>query len=173
MKFSKIKKNLNQSHGFSLIEVVLSLALTGLVFLSIYSLYAVTLRYDTESRYEVIASNLAQEGAEIIRNIRDDNFLNEEAINYQLSQGSCQPFFSGEDPSCDSSSRIEAVEIIDDHYENCQTTCSTKTPFKRVCNIYTANVSEIKFSCTVSWESFAINSERSIVVEGYLTNWQD
>jgi Tfp pilus assembly protein PilV len=67
---------LSESRGFTIIEVliagfVLSVGLTGIM-----SLFASSIRYTQNSRDHIIASELAEEGLELVRNIRDTNFAN-------------------------------------------------------------------------------------------------
>ena len=68
--------------GFTLMEVIVALgviiaALVGVMTLVTFSVSSIRV---TKSR--IIASNLAQEGLEIVRNIRDNNWL-----NYKRSAG--------------------------------------------------------------------------------------
>lgn len=60
--------------GFTLIEVMVSVAIITLV--SIGVIFGITLNLNTASRIKnsLIAANLAQEGLEIVRNIRDNDW---------------------------------------------------------------------------------------------------
>lgn len=59
--------------GFSIAEVVLSsfLLTTGMV--TIMSLFSLSHRSSSDSRDVIIATQLAQEGVELVRNVRDNN----------------------------------------------------------------------------------------------------
>lgn len=61
--------------GYTLLEVVLVMAFVSISFMSLYGIFAKTIQGDTESRNEIIASNLAQECIERVRNCRDNQVL--------------------------------------------------------------------------------------------------
>ena len=164
------KTNKNQS-GFSLIEILIVTVITTVVFTVIYSFYSATIKQNVEARYEMIASNLAQEGIEIIRNVRDENVLENEYINKGLS-GTCYPKIdSGGDTSCDSSGDNK-VYIVDSWYVN--SSSGTATPFSRICEI-SGDDKEKEFvaTCMVSWDSF-VNAGilRKVEAKAFLTDWQ-
>ncbi len=84
--------------GFSIAEVVLSgfLLTTGIV--SVMSLYTVSHRSSFDTRNMITAAELAQEGVEIARNIRDNNTAYR-ADNWETGDncrgsivGNCDPF---------------------------------------------------------------------------------
>lgn len=78
--FKLKNKNLNPSvaRAFSIGEVMLSVFILGVTMLTILSLYASGLRDFQDERDTVIASVLAQEGVELARNIRDNNWAQRE-----------------------------------------------------------------------------------------------
>jgi prepilin-type N-terminal cleavage/methylation domain-containing protein len=61
--------------GFSLMEVVLAIAVLSIGLLSVAKLFAGSLNRTFENRDDIIAAGLAQEGIELIRNKRDNNAL--------------------------------------------------------------------------------------------------
>ncbi len=69
---------MNKKKGFSIIEVLVSFFILVTGILVIYSSTNLPLRYSNEARNKIIAFYLAQEGVELVRNIRDNNFYNEE-----------------------------------------------------------------------------------------------
>ena len=87
--------------GFSLIEVLLSAALIIIVV----SAFAGAIIYGEESTSiaggRSRAIFLAQEGIEVVRNIRDESFDNLVDGNYGLSVSSHQWIFSGNSDSTD------------------------------------------------------------------------
>lgn len=60
--------------GFSLAETILAMFVLSVGLLTIVALFQGTLRNSFEIRDGVIASELAQEGLEVARNARDNNF---------------------------------------------------------------------------------------------------
>ena len=180
-----MSKSLNQS-GFTLVEVVLVMVVTGIVFVSIYGLYAHTVKQDMETRFEVMASNLAQEGIEIIRNNRDRALLRSTTasprpIDYYLSAGNCRPFFNGDEAECNST-RIQDIGYDGTKFDSCIGACAagTETPFSRQCNIscdandpVTTDCIRLSVVCTVSWTSFIDPALiRNITARSVMTSWQ-
>ncbi len=67
-QFGKYKKS------FSIGEVMLSVFILGVVIVTVAQLFASSYKNFADSRDMVIASMLAQEGVELVRNIRDNNW---------------------------------------------------------------------------------------------------
>lgn len=61
---------------FSIIEVLIGIFIFSLWLVSVYALILLTLKLNDYSKNSIIASNLARESIEDIRNIRDNNFKN-------------------------------------------------------------------------------------------------
>lgn len=76
MKLFRNKKN----NGFSIGETILSVFILGVTMLTILSLYSQGLRDFQDERDSVIASVLAQEGVELARNIRDNNWAKRDGV---------------------------------------------------------------------------------------------
>jgi hypothetical protein len=64
-----------QSAGFSLLEVVLSIFVVTVGIAGTYAFLQGTIASESVIRDKLIASYLAQEGVEIVRNFRDTNYL--------------------------------------------------------------------------------------------------
>ena len=73
--FNKYFKNKKEKKAFFLIEVMLAIFLVLVGFLTVISLASSGLRESMDSRDQIIAGLLAQEGAELVRNIRDNNWV--------------------------------------------------------------------------------------------------
>lgn len=71
----KKQKDFLRKRGFSIIEVLLASFLLAVGLAGTVALVAGSMRHSNESRDVVIASQLAQEGVELVRNVRDNNFL--------------------------------------------------------------------------------------------------
>lgn len=68
-----------QCSGFSILEVVFSIALISICFVTLFSLFSYNLKLEIRNRNKIIASYLAQEALEVVRQKRDDNwFLGED-----------------------------------------------------------------------------------------------
>ncbi len=60
--------------GFTLIEVVVSISIVSLVVVGVMFVFSLNLTSASRSINNLIAANLAQEGLEIVRNIRDKDW---------------------------------------------------------------------------------------------------
>ncbi|EKE16521.1 MAG: hypothetical protein ACD_11C00004G0019 [uncultured bacterium] len=61
-------------HGFSIGEVLLSMLILSFVMVLMTNLLVKSILHSTDSRDRIIASQLAQEGVELVRNVRDNNW---------------------------------------------------------------------------------------------------
>ncbi len=69
--------------AFTLLEILLSITFVTVVFTAITGLILMTLRVNAKNKYSLQASYLAQEGLEVMRYIRDSNWLQ----NYTWDEG--------------------------------------------------------------------------------------
>lgn len=74
--------------GFSLLEVVIAMFVLSVGMLGVMQLMTGTLRYSFSQRDAVIASQLAQEGVELVYNIRDTNMAAGNAAFQNIDEGS-------------------------------------------------------------------------------------
>ncbi|MEF3692397.1 MAG: hypothetical protein V3574_05075 [Candidatus Moraniibacteriota bacterium] len=74
----KIKNINKQKKGFSIGEVVLAIFILSVGLLALFSLFNQGIRELQEERDVVVASMLAQEGVELVRNTRDNNWADRE-----------------------------------------------------------------------------------------------
>lgn len=76
-------------HGFSLIEVILAIAILSIGLVAIMKLASLNLRTSMDSRDEIVAASLAQDGLELVYNIKDNNKAHNIADQFQsLPDGS-------------------------------------------------------------------------------------
>ncbi|MFA5777502.1 MAG: prepilin-type N-terminal cleavage/methylation domain-containing protein [Parcubacteria group bacterium] len=66
---------IKNKNGFSFIEVLISVFVLSIGITAAITLMAGNIKNSIDSRDSIIASELAQEGVELIRNVRDNNFL--------------------------------------------------------------------------------------------------
>lgn len=172
MQIKKKDAKLNKS-GFTLIEILIVTVIAGMVFTTIYAFYASVVKYNVESRYEVIASNLAQEGMEIIRNRRDQNVLRGPSVNWRdgISDKVCYPRMTATGPVCNGSS-TQYISLSAGVYGNGG--LEGDTPFERQCILDTV-AGNLEVECVVSWDSMAKggSDSRSVTATSVLTDWYD
>lgn len=62
--------------GFSLIEIVVAMAVLGIGFLGVMNLYSGSIMRNASLRDQTTATSLAQEGVELVRGFADDDLIN-------------------------------------------------------------------------------------------------
>lgn len=83
-----MKKNLPcQRRGFTLMEVIVSLAIIITAIISIITLISFSISGIAANKSKIISFGLAQEGLEIVRNIRDNNWLSNKRLESNWRDG--------------------------------------------------------------------------------------
>ncbi|MDO8529622.1 MAG: dockerin type I domain-containing protein [bacterium] len=77
LRYLKMNTETSKARGFSLIEVMIACFVLTVGILAMIDLMAISIRNSIGARDQIIASELAQEGMELVRNIRDNNFAND------------------------------------------------------------------------------------------------
>lgn len=173
-----MKVKFQKSKGFSLVEIILVMFIIAFSFIGIYKVLSKTSQHEKEGRYSLIASNLAQEGIEIVRNKRDENALNDKEINDGLNNETCYPYWGGEGAECDSDAKKAEVGLDGDVYRNCDSEdCDEnwkETPFTRKCTISGDTPTKwFTAECEVKWKSPSLGIDKNITVKSLLTDWQE
>ncbi|MFH1643260.1 MAG: prepilin-type N-terminal cleavage/methylation domain-containing protein [Patescibacteria group bacterium] len=123
-----IKKSKNNfKKGFTMIEMIIALSVFSIGIIGVFSLISVTASSLDNISNQLIASYLAQEGMEIVRNIRDSNFLKinqGEAINWDDGLLSHTDSGLGADGLFDRT--IEITEVSSDVRKVCVTVSWTE-----------------------------------------------
>lgn len=180
------KKKNRTKNGYSLIEVLLVTVVIMISFTAIFALSASLLKSDTETRNEILATNLAQEGMEMVKNIRDTNMLNdpdnwkdglaEDNYYIPIIDSSLNVVLDDGGSSDLSRKYVYFNAAIGDRYFNCTSGCSgtaTQTIFQRWINITDISSDEIEVTSYVQWKSATDSSLiRKTEMKARLTNWQ-
>ena len=74
--------------GFTVVEVLVALVILTVGDGGAFALLSRTISFTSIANGRLAATHLAQEGIEIVRNIRDTNWLQGEALNEGLADGS-------------------------------------------------------------------------------------
>ncbi len=112
--------------GFTLIEVLITIFVVAFGILGTINLIAVVAKNTLESRDQIIAMELAQEGLELVRNIRDTNILKEKSDVF--SEG----FPNLSDHPC-------TIDKDSDRLENCNNNINKKKIYYHSNGFYTHN----------------------------------
>jgi type II secretory pathway pseudopilin PulG len=98
--------------GFSIIEVVAAAGIIGFVMTGLVAITQTSIRAQTINKNALIASMLAQEGLELVRKIRDENWRNNRDWKTGAGAGSQSDILQDFDYT------IEADGTIDDTADN-------------------------------------------------------
>ncbi len=71
--------NSQKKEGFTLIEIIIAIFILSVAIVGIFSAFSIVLILTSDLADRLTATYLAQEGIEIVRNIRDTNWLNMDA----------------------------------------------------------------------------------------------
>ena len=79
--------------GFTIIEMVISIFILSVAVIALFGTFSIMVILSSEAEDRLIATYLAQEGIEIIRNIRDNNWLasaaDSEGVAWDQGLGAC------------------------------------------------------------------------------------
>lgn len=159
-----MKNYLNQK-GFSILEVMLAFGVITIGLLGVLSLALQNAQVQSISKNYLVASMLAQEGLELVRNVRDTNFIRaDQGYDWEYGQGAN----SATDIVQDGSYAIDynlAVDNIPDDFTNDRTRLylnggrythqagagSSNTPYRRLILVTDYNPNYVEVQTIVSW----------------------
>lgn len=153
--------------GFSLLEVIIALGILAVGLVSVLVLANFAISSSAVSQGRLIAAHLAQEGIELVRSIRDANWLEEESWDNGLS--SCTNCgLDYDDSSLDSSLDYLNTSLkIDGGFYNYNS--GDNTIFRRAIDIDNDGT-RIKIICLVKWEEHG--RLHTLTISDELYNWQ-
>lgn len=146
---------LNNNSGFSLIEILIVIFFLGIGLVGILAFFNSSISSHTEAKNELIAAGLAQEGAELVRNLRDYKVLHDSATWDNLVDNSsglpaCQRIdfdsLSGSHV-CDNTKSIEICLDANKRYKQCAGG-SSGIGFLRTIDIQCENASNVVIGCS-------------------------
>jgi prepilin-type N-terminal cleavage/methylation domain-containing protein len=144
-------------NGFTLIEMIVSVAIITIGVLGVFSVITNYSQKTQQQEERLIATYLCQEGIEIVRNIRDTNWVNGD--NWSDGLNSCTSALGGCEADFDYS---DLDSYYDDHYLYIQnssgaylypfySTVDVKTPFRRKIIITPDGSDELDVQVDVYW----------------------
>ena len=81
--------------GFTLIEISIAISILAITVVGIFSAFFVVVILTSDSTDRLTGTYLAQEGIEIVRNIRDQNWLNMDDCLYNQGNQNCPTWLAG------------------------------------------------------------------------------
>lgn len=144
--------------GQGLIEVLVSIALIITGILGALTLATYSIRAGTESRERVQAALLAQEGIEIVKNIRDTNWIAGNNWDANL-------------PPVDKPVEVPSYMSNVGYLNGPAATSGPLSNFTRTTTISnTTSPDKKQITCTVSWTD--ASGKHTVTAIDYITNWQ-
>jgi prepilin-type N-terminal cleavage/methylation domain-containing protein len=175
--------------GFTLVETMVAIALLSLALIGPYVAVQNAVQSSYIARDQLVASQLAQEGIEYIRFIRDNNYLSGRAANgsygwmhfpYSCAGASPQNYCTVDATQGDFHTQSSAVDVysqiasvpymkISGTGRYSHQAGGTDTKFKRIVRIYTINANEIQIWVQVQWTTGA--RSYSVTLTDNLQDW--
>jgi type II secretory pathway pseudopilin PulG len=169
---SKNKKNRFNKPGFLMIEAAFSIFIVGAILVTFLTVMGSVYRTEFAKRDHVVAANLAQEGIEIIRNIRDNNWKNDKTAFESTFPGdnNCYIVGIGNDynsitPIRNCVSKLKKAPGAYAYYG--YNPLGTDTKFSRLITISSPTPDSRLITVTVNWD------EKSITMTDTLYAWGD
>ena len=154
--------------GFTLIEALVALVLVTVAMGPVLILATSAVNVASRIEHNLIASNLAQEGIEVIRNIRDTNWLNGAAFDNNLSAGTWRVQW---DTVGGGLMAVGSNPILKKNNGLYSYTTGTDTVFRRTVTISKPNSGELILISSITWlERGSIN--RTVSAESHLFDWK-
>ncbi|MEK7503365.1 MAG: prepilin-type N-terminal cleavage/methylation domain-containing protein [Patescibacteria group bacterium] len=157
---------MNYSKGFTIIEIVMALFLLTVGTVGAFSLIQKTITFSSITSSQLVATYLAQEAIEIIRNIRDTNYLEGSlwtdgigfVTDYRLGYQST----SFPDATCGNYLKNTGSFYV------CSSDATSK--FQRQIIIAQPEADKITISVTVSWQERG--NSHQVFAQTLLDNWR-
>jgi type II secretory pathway pseudopilin PulG len=163
--------------GFTILEVTVSLGIAMLGLLGVVSLVMQNMQAQSFNKYYLTASMLAQEGLELVRNIRDENWLTfgvdwDDDIN--TSDGTFTIDYNGRGsidyvPNSISDSGTRLYREGNNYYTH-NSIATSPTLFHRLITVTPKGADKLDVVVTVQWQ--AHGRTHQYVAETYLYNWR-
>ncbi len=174
--FKNIKKS--KISGFSILEVMIATMIIAMVLVGVISLVLQNIKVQYINRNVLIAAVLAQEGMEIVRNIRDENWLIPgNNWNEDLGEGSSRRFIvdlRGRTSITDTANiDASAAKLNIDGSGFYWHGAGTATVFYRLIDVQpisAAGENYLDVKSTVRWKERNQNDDN--VVETYIYDWR-
>ncbi len=164
-------QSINRNKGFTLLELIITIFVVTIGLVGVYIITSQIISYITLSSSRLIASYLAQEGIEIVRNVKDTNYLKEIAWDDGLANCSAGCEADYNDTAFSSFGAGRFFKIDNNGFYNYSDGANT-TKFKRKITITNDTTSEgdeiLKVVATVTGEG---KQRVEISVQENLYNW--
>lgn len=162
-----MRKEKKQS-GFTLIEAIVALAFMSIALIPIIYAVSSSMRSAQDIGHNLIAANLAQEGIEVIRAIRDTNWLNGVTFDANLSDGDYEVEWNSETPLSPFASRYLFLDMNGRY--SYDPNSATQTLFQRRISIKKISSVELLVVSSIMWNER--EQVKSVDIEEHLFDWR-
>lgn len=152
--------------GFTLVESMIAVGIIVTSLVSILVLINRSLGFSSLAFNKLVAGNLAQEGIEIVRNIRDTNWLNQKAWDNGLDDGVYQADYSSKSLAIYTDQPL----LFEENTGVFNYALGTETTYKRKIELKHISTNELRVQVTISWVGRG-GGTFDTVVEDHLFNW--
>lgn len=169
-------KHLTFVRGFTLIETLFAVLIFSASLVALIAVSARGLAATSTSREEIVARYLAQEGIEVVRNIRDTNYLNPGIDWLSAISDTCTPEChvvtgSGEAPGLAPDGNVPYY--FDSTTGEYSTATGGSGSYRGTITVITSdsNPDEVKVISRIEWVAKG-NRTRSVEYSNYLEHWR-
>ena len=167
---------MTEKNGFTLIELAISIFILVVAIIGIYNSFSTVLVLTAGASSRFTAAYLAQEGIEIIRNIRDNNWIQGRGWNAGLLScgNGCEADYKTGTPSQVTSLRAyptggNRLKIDSDNFYSYNPTGGSEVKFRRKITITLVGADVLKVFVLVTWKEK--EEDFDFEAEEYLYDW--
>lgn len=176
--FTKINYLNKSNNGFTLVESIVAIFILLIAIVMPMAVVARALFTANYAQDQITAVYLAQEGVELVRNVRDNNVLSGAALWDQGSLSGCYTASGCYVDSVHNSSIVNVCSGVCPYVQEDNSggiswygsdTNWPNTKYIRTIKLSKMSDYEIKVNATVTWATRG--GDRTVLVEDVLTNW--
>lgn len=154
--------------GFTLIEAMVALVLIVIAMGPVLIMAVSAVNVASRIEHNLVAANLAQEGVEVIRNIRDTNWLNGSSFDSNLPAGTWRVEWNTVGGGLMTTGTNPVLKKNNGLYNYAT---GIDTVFRRTVQILKPNNGELVLISSVTWVERG-NINRNVDVESHLFDWK-
>jgi len=165
--------------AFSLVEIVVILFIVSLALVGILALIVQNIQSQSYNKNDLIAYQLAQEGVELVRHVRDDNWLASQAFTLGLATTTGVTYQSYMDyrdsapVACSGACSAAALVLRQDNngfYFNDPSSAATTSPYSRLILTKQLDADSLQVDAVIGWQDH--NRNYSYDLQAILYDWR-